>query len=477
MVEGGGANRVTRRRVPVTPGLHDGVMERSHEFSEVSVERLEQLLVDGAARMNAAMARWLALVDEYDRREAWLGWEARSCAQWLSWQCGVGLATARDQIRVARALRELPLTRAAFAAGDLSYSKVRALARIALPETEAGLVELARAMAASQLEKVSGRVDRIRREADDSAARRAFEARYHEVSYDDDGSLVGRYRIPADQAAAFKAVIDERSRELAAADRAVAAEVADAPVRTATQRRADALAELVASGGVASAETPAPAVEVVVETTAETIADDGTGGWLVDGRPVSPLVAQLVGCDAAVQAVIRGRNGEVLDLGRRQRLPSAAQKRALRQRDRQCTVPGCVADARHQLHAHHVARWGRDGGRTDLGNLVLVCTFHHRHIHMGLLDVEVVAGCPVYKAGDRRLLEPIDVERPVDLEDLLADLEAHGHVAGGTPGGPSERMDITYTVDSICDGITVARSRRRKAQSVSAETPMEAMAG
>ena len=76
-----------------------------------------------------------------------------SCAQWLSWKCQLSSGTAREHVRVARALRDLPVIRAQFAAGRLSYAKVRALTRIATPATEAGLAELAGPMTANQLER------------------------------------------------------------------------------------------------------------------------------------------------------------------------------------------------------------------------------------------------------------------------------------------------------------------------------------
>ena len=93
-----------------------------------------------------------------------------SCAQWLSWKCQLSSGTAREHVRVARALRDLPVIRARFAAGRLSYAKVRALTRIATPATEAGLAELAGPMTANQLERFA-RAHRQVTRADDADAR------------------------------------------------------------------------------------------------------------------------------------------------------------------------------------------------------------------------------------------------------------------------------------------------------------------
>src|SRR5258707_4784520 len=115
-------------------------------------ERLEALgdeIASLAAHMEAAMCRWLGLVAEYDEREGWVEWGCRSCSDWLAHRCSLSPTTARDHVRVARRLRELPLIREAFARGELSYSKVRALTRVEDVTRERDLLELAQYMTAS----------------------------------------------------------------------------------------------------------------------------------------------------------------------------------------------------------------------------------------------------------------------------------------------------------------------------------------
>ena len=104
--------------------------------------------------IHAATCRWLCLVAEYDAREGWAQWGCKSCAHWVAWQCAIAPGAAREHVRVARRLGELPLIRAAFAAGELSYSKVRALTRVENVEREQDLLELARHATASQLERL-----------------------------------------------------------------------------------------------------------------------------------------------------------------------------------------------------------------------------------------------------------------------------------------------------------------------------------
>jgi hypothetical protein len=114
---------------------------------------LEARICELAGHLAAATCRYLLLVADFDAREGWRAWEMPSCAAWLAWKCQVAPGTARDHVRGARALKQLPVIRSEFAAGRFSYAKVRALARIAQPETEQDLVDMARHMTAGQVER------------------------------------------------------------------------------------------------------------------------------------------------------------------------------------------------------------------------------------------------------------------------------------------------------------------------------------
>ena len=133
----------------------------------VPLERVEAQICELAGHLAAATCRFLVLLGDFDARRGWARWEMGSCAQWLSWKCQLSSGTAREHVRVARALRDLPVIRARFAAGRLSYAKVRALTRIATPATEAGLAELAGPMTANQLERFA-RAHRQVTQADDA---------------------------------------------------------------------------------------------------------------------------------------------------------------------------------------------------------------------------------------------------------------------------------------------------------------------
>jgi hypothetical protein len=119
---------------PDAPVVRDGAVPPD-DPAVMPMERLEARICSLAGHLTAATCQFLLLVAGFDAREGWAGWQMPSCAAWLSWKCQIAPGTAREQVRVARALEELPLTRAEFRAARLSYAKVRALTRIATPDT------------------------------------------------------------------------------------------------------------------------------------------------------------------------------------------------------------------------------------------------------------------------------------------------------------------------------------------------------
>src|ERR671936_993875 len=122
-------------------------------LADLTIEELEDEVAEVASHIYAGTCRWLELVAELDRRGGWAQWGCGSCAEWLAWRCPLMPRAAREHVRVARRLPELPLTHAAFARGELSYAKVRALTRVATGDNEAELLAFARALTAAQLER------------------------------------------------------------------------------------------------------------------------------------------------------------------------------------------------------------------------------------------------------------------------------------------------------------------------------------
>jgi Domain of unknown function (DUF222) len=371
----------------------------------VPLERLEQQITELASQIHADTCRWLCLVAEYDAREGWAQWGCRSCAHWVSWRCGVAPGAAREHVRVARRLTELPLIREAFAAGRLSYSKVRALTRVGGIAREQELLDLARHATAGQLERL------VRAYRGIVAAETAQPERWLTWDYADDGSVLLRGRLPAEEGALVIAALEAARDEAREAER-VSAETpaesppaessptpedvsAETPGPTAGEACADALvlmAESLLAHGTAS-RTAGDRYQVVVHVDEPTLRSGARGERCETdaGAPLAARTAMRLACDASLVTILE-RDGQPLDVGRKTRTIPPALRRALNARDRGCRFPGCTA--RHFIDAHHIEHWAR-GGPTKLGNLVQLCRHHHRLLHEG--------GYRVDRRGDGRL--------------------------------------------------------------------------
>jgi hypothetical protein len=353
---------------------------------------LEVEICELAGHIAAATCRWLLLVAEFDQRGGWAEWGVYSCAHWLSWRCSIGLGTARDQVRVARRLQEMPLVRQAFATGELSYSKVRALARVVTPEIEEDLVEIALHASGSQVEKlVRGYRGALAVSLD--AVKAAHEQRFLDWTWEDDGSFRFQARLSADDGALLLSALRAAEETPTATPTATATATeppatSPATAHNAEARRADALVTLARSalaGGLAE-RTGGDPCEIVVHVDAESLAGDDihARSGLADGPSLAPETVRRLGCDASLVRIVE-RDGQPLSVGRRTRTIPPALRRALRARDHGCRFPGCT----HQryLHAHHIHHWAR-GGETALENLVHLCSHHHRLVHEGGFRVE-----------------------------------------------------------------------------------------
>jgi hypothetical protein len=355
--------------------------------ADISLRRLEREICELAAHLAAATCRWLLLVEQWDRLGGWAEWGVTSCAHWLSWRCSIGLVAAREHVRVARRLAELPLIREAFSTGELSYCKVRAVTRVATPETEETLVELARHATGAQVEKlVRGFGGALSASVD--GAQRAHERRHLIWSTDVDGSLLIHGRLPPAEGALVLAAL-RAGEEPYVGPREAGDDSAESPgAASAGERRADALVAIArcALESDGAARAGGDPCEVVVHVDAETLAADEVKGRaeLEDGPALAPETVRRLGCDAAVVGIVE-RDGRPLSVGRRTRTIPPALRRALRARDSGCRFPGCTH--RRFLHAHHIHHWGHGGG-TSLENLVQLCSHHHRLVHEGGYCVE-----------------------------------------------------------------------------------------
>ncbi len=333
------------------------------DLSGLSLDELEVELATLASHLYAGTCRWLELVGELERRGGWADSGCSSLAEWLAWRCALTPRAAREHVRVARCLPELPLVHTAFARGELSYAKVRALTRVATAGNEEELLGLARVFTAAQLE----RAVRAYRRVTTAEARELQESAYLSVFWDADGSLAVHGRLAPEDGALLLRALDAM-RDTQWNERRGSAE--PRPARQASN--AEALVA-VAEAALAHPDGSRPGGEryqIVVHADESALTHDGGGGCeLDDGAALAPETARRLACDASTV-----RNG------RKTRTIPPALRRALRARDRGCQFPGC--ENRRFLDAHHVHHWAQ-GGSTTLANLVLLCRRHHRLVHEG----------------------------------------------------------------------------------------------
>jgi hypothetical protein len=357
------------------------------------LERLGDEIAELSAHLDAATARLLELIREFDARAGW-NTGFRSCAEWLSWRVGLDRGAARERVRVARALGTLPRLAQALARGELSYSKVRALTRVATPETEERLLAVGRAGTAEHVERIVRgwrRVDRLA-EAQETARRHTSRALH--VYPDEDGMVVIRGRLAPEVGAVLIQALTAAREALYQKAHAqnVSAETSGADVSaeppTMAQQQADALGLLAETALHQGLDPGAPGerYQVVVHVDAPVLVDADAPGQSVldDGAHVSATTSQRLACDASRVVMRHDPDGRVLEVGARTRTIPPALRRALHHRDRGCRFPGCGL---RFVQGHHIRHWAH-GGPTTLSNLAMLCRRHHRAVHEEGYQVE-----------------------------------------------------------------------------------------
>jgi hypothetical protein len=424
------------------------------ELADLPLSAIEREIETLAADINAAMCRWLLLVAEFDRRGGHEAFGQTCSATWLAWRCSVSPRAAREQLRVARALRELPRIRRAFAAGRLSYSKVRALTRVAEREMEQELVDLALEATAAQLERL---LRGYRRAVADDAHARQQERRHLSTQWDEDGSLTIRGSLPAEEGALFLKAL-EAAREAAAATAADEAATGEEGgererPRISSADAVVAMAESALASGV-SARPGGERHQVVVHIDADAIAASGAEddaaatGELLDGLPLPAEAARRLACDASVVALVE-RDGEPLSVGRKTRSIPPSIARALRRRDRGCRFPGCGRD--QFVDAHHIRHWAH-GGETALTNLVQLCRHHHRLLHEGGFTVEAHGNDFVFRRPSGAIVPAVPPGRRGRMTRVrrgTASASASGGWLGRRPRSAGEPMDLDLGVFAL----------------------------
>src|SRR5205823_353008 len=425
------------------------------------LERLGGEMAGLSAHLDAATARLLELIREFDARAGW-NTGFRSCAEWLTWRVGLDRGAARERVRVARALATLPRLARALARGELSYSKVRALTRVATPDTEERLLAVGRAGTAEHVERIVRGWRRVDRLAEAKETARRHTSRALHVYQDEDGMVVIRGRLAPEVGAVVIQALTAAREALyhKARTRNVPAGTSGADVSTEPptmpQQQADALAlvaETALHHGI-DPGAPGERYQVVVHVEAPVLADADAPGQSVleDGVYVPAGTSQRFACDASRVVMRHAADGRIEEVGARTRTIPPALRRALHHRDRGCRFPGCGLPFGQ---GHHIRHWA-NGGPTTLSNLALLCRRHHRAVHEEGYHVERQADGELrFRRPDGRPLPdtPPPAAVPADpVGALRTGNDGHGlhlHARTAMPGWLGERLDVGYAIDVL----------------------------
>ena len=348
---------------------------KSAENRLPSIDDLDRNIVTLAARINAATSELLILIRQFDERAGWLKWGFTNCAEWLHWRCDLSMSAAREKVRVAHALKTLPSIATAFAHGELSYSKVRPLTRVARVDNEKALLAFALKTTASRVEE---RCRELRCGTADSVgeANRTHTGRSLHVRRNaETGMMTITVELPLETGELLEKALD-RARDTATSQTAELVE------ECWSAQQADALvviAKAYLSGDGDKTACTSDNYQVTVHVDRSALANG-------DGRSGLPIESvKRLCCDGDTIVIVENEDGEPLSVGRKTRTIPTAIKRALSARDKGCVFPGCQHT--RFVDAHHIKHWSA-GGETRLDNLMLLCSRHHRLVHEGGFRIE-----------------------------------------------------------------------------------------
>ena len=339
------------------------------------IDDLDRAIVNLATQINVANYELLVLIRRFDERAGWLKWGFLNCTDWLHWRCDLSIGTAREKVRVAHALKVLPAIAEAFQFGKLSYSKVRALVRVARRETEAELLAFALKTTAARVEERCREL-RCGTAASDAEANRAYARRTLTLRRDPErGTMSITVELPLEAGELIDKALDRARND----DLSQGAEFAE---ESWLARQADALVAIARCylGGNAGEPTANPGNYQVTVHVDQAALTEGGGR---SGLPIESV--RRISCDSDKVVVLENADGELLSVGRKTRIVPATIKRALWARDKGCAFPGCCN--RRFVDAHHVRHWSA-GGETCLDNLMLLCSRHHRLVHEGGFSIQ-----------------------------------------------------------------------------------------
>ena len=410
-------------------------------------EDIERELAELSAQVDAAKHRQLMLIHEADVEGCWAHTGARSCVDWLGWRIGMTAGTAREHLRVARALKKLPLIDAEMERGKLSYSKVRALTRVATPENEETLSDMALNSTAAMLERICRGVKLASRDEDGELIAAPEPERWVNSRWEGDGMTRVTAVLSADEAELLMETLRSVRETMKSDESEAEPSLADALVHVAEQAATEKKVQ------EAQTRTTGGDAQMVVLHLRESMLGDGVVTQLEDGSRVSAETFRRVACDASLLPVLEGELGQVLNVGRKTRsIPPAVRRAVEAKHGRCCSFPGCTST--RFIHFHHVQHWAH-GGDTSARNLLPLCSFHHRLVHEGGWTVQYDgAGAPEFRHPEGRPLPPW-MTMPSTPPDVIERMrEAHAvfdiDEDTGLCDWDGQPLDLYACVDAVC---------------------------
>ena len=365
-------------------------------------QRLDMLfeeLAELAGQRNAIDGRIVEIVAEVDRDELWGATGARSVAALVAWKTGASPGNAHTIATVAGRLGEFPRCAQGMREGRLSLDQVGVIAQRAGEGSDEHYAELARSASVNQLRtavKLEPRPEPDPRPEPQSSITKTS----------DDEFTCWRIKLPHHDAAKFDAALQSHSDALIAQwKRDHGNGNGGSDHRPPLPSTAEAFMRLVEAGWDAEvARRPhGHHTTVVVHVDVEQRA-----AALHLGPLLSDSERRYLTCDATCEVWFE-RDGQVIGAGRATRLINRRLRRALEHRHPTCAVPGCGAT--RGLHAHHIRHW-EDGGPTELANLVLLCPYHHRQHHRGIITITGPAHNLTVTDSAGRVLSAASLARP-----------------------------------------------------------------
>jgi hypothetical protein len=377
-----------------------------------------------AGVINAAAAGLVAVVAEALETDAWAGWGINTPTHWVGLRFGVSSWRAKRLVAAAIELRDLPVCRAAFEAGEISEDHVAVIVR-ARPKLihDDHVAYLAKFATVGQFETAMRTVPS--RPGDDKKPKDKKSERDAPGVVSSNTGDDGRWRLRADGDPIGGALVD---KALAAARDDLFRSRHDDPDGDVSKvSQWDALLHLAGIGldalDPATAKSPArrPSDRYVVNVHVN--ADDPDQSRIHLGPLVPEHLRQELTCDGWIRLWRHNAQGDTVDVGRTRRVVDAKQRLIVEHRDGGCVIPGCGCT--RFLHIHHITHW-EHGGATDISNLVAVCGGHHRALHRGEYTItRSPDGTLVFTGADGRPIgptPPITPQPDEAFEAVLADL-------------------------------------------------------